>query len=47
MQGLQARMDLLDPLVVLVLLVVQDLLEQEVSLVHQARKGHQVHEEKG
>lgn len=45
--GLQARMGLLDPLVALVLLAVQDLLEQEVSLAHLVKKGHQAHEEKG
>lgn len=47
MQGLQARMGLLDPPVVPVLLAVQDLLEQEVSPAHQVKKGHQEHEEKG
>lgn len=47
MWGLQARMGLLDPLVALVLLAVQDLLEQEVSPAHLVKKGHQAHEEKG
>lgn len=46
-QDLQARMGLPDPLVVLVLLEAQDLLESEVSPAHQERKGLQVHEEKG
>lgn len=46
-QDLQARMGLPDPLVVLVLLEVQDLLESEVSPAHQEKKGPQAHEEKG
>lgn len=47
MQDLQARMGLPDPLVVLVLLEAQDLLESEVSPAHQEKKGPQAHEEKG
>lgn len=47
MQGLQARMGLLDPLVTLVLLVALDLLDYVVSLEHQVKKGLQVHEERG
>lgn len=46
-QALQARMGLLDPLAVLVLLEVQDLLESEVSPAHQEKKGPQEPEEKG
>lgn len=46
-QDLQARMGLPDPLVVLVLLEVQDLPESEVSPEHQEKKGPQEHEEKG
>lgn len=46
-QDLQARTGLPDPLVVLVLLEAQDLLESEVSPAHQEKKGPQAHEEKG
>lgn len=46
-QGLQARMGLPDPPVVLVLPGVQDLLESEVSPAHQEKKGPQEREERG
>lgn len=47
MQGLQARMGLPDPLVMLDLLAAQDLLDYVVSLVLQVKKGLQVHGERG